>query len=79
MSSDAISSPRRVPARTIKAALRKAGYRRLEDFAVAIGKSKGAVSMVIAGDMKSAYIAKRIAEVVGKPASTIWPRLYPAA
>ena len=70
MSPDAITPRRRVSAKAIKAALRRAGYP---------GKSQGAVSMVIAGDMKSLYIAERIAAVVGKPASAIWPRHYPAA
>jgi lambda repressor-like predicted transcriptional regulator len=77
MSPDYITHRRRVPAKVIKAALKKAGYPRIVDFALSIGKCQSAVSMVISGDMKSAYIAGCIAKVMGRTPAEIWPRLYP--
>jgi len=70
---------KRMSARAIKAALRRAGFPRLEDFALAIGKGTSSVSEVIAGKWKSAYIAGRIADAIGKPPDAIWPRLYTKA
>lgn len=69
-------STRRLRPSTIKKAIRAGGFRSLADFASHIGKSQAAVSYVIAGEMRSAYIAARIAALVGQPAHRIWPGHY---
>jgi lambda repressor-like predicted transcriptional regulator len=42
-----------------------------------LGVSRSMVTQVIKGSAKSARIAQRIAEVVGRPAEAIWPQQRP--
>jgi lambda repressor-like predicted transcriptional regulator len=39
--------------------------------------TKGAISRVLHGNLKSARIARRISEVTGIPVKTLWPGKYP--
>ena len=65
----------------IKAALQKKGYTQTQVAAMALRRNghahKSAISRVIAGDLKSAPLAKLIAGLVDMPVSEIWPNTYP--
>jgi lambda repressor-like predicted transcriptional regulator len=66
----------------IKAAIRKRGFT-LTEIAVSLGDrsasgpTKGAVSRVVQGIVKSRRIASAISQAAGLPVSTLWPGKYP--
>lgn len=59
----------------IKAGLLLAGYNQTK-LAQELGVSQSAISLCIAGKSRSARVARRIAQLVGRPAATLWPDLY---
>lgn len=64
---------------TIKRALKEANIPSLTMLAVRLQKSRGLVSRVISGDVKSAPVATAIADILGTTPSDLWPRVYPKA
>lgn len=52
----------------------KARYRRLDDFAAAIGVSRGLISQVITGLSRSPKVNPIIADLVGVPENRLFPK-----
>jgi lambda repressor-like predicted transcriptional regulator len=63
----------------IKASVRKNGHTlsRIAQSVSRTGVTKGAVSRVVHGSVKSRAIALAISKATGLPVSTLWPGKYP--